>query len=277
MMSIPTYEFAELNGTTIHYQDSGNGNAIVLLHSGVSDLRFWDDQMAAFSANHRVVRFDQRGSGLTPYPATPFSYYDDVHAMLDYLGIEKAAIIGCSFSGGTALNFALRYPERIAALVVVCGAVGGFEYEDSADDKAFKKAFNTKLGAAWDAGDLPACAELLTQYWFDGRGRAPDESDPAIRQRAYDMLLHLMALPEEAGTEVGLEPPAFGRLHTINTPTLAILGTLDEESVNAAMRAVAERVPGAQLAVFEGTAHYPNMEQSAEFNQLVLNFLSSSL
>jgi pimeloyl-ACP methyl ester carboxylesterase len=274
-MEFPTYDFVELNGTTIHYQDVGSGDAIVLLHSGVSDLRFWDDQMDAFTATHRVVRFDQRGSGKTVYPAVPFSYFDDVKALLDYLGIDKAAIVGCSFSGGTALNFALDYPERISAMVVVCGGIGGFEHDASTSQQAYMEAHNAALSAAWDAGDLAACAELLTQYWFDGRGRAPDASDPAIRQRAYDMLLYLMALPEDAETEVGLEPPAFGRLHTIKTPTLAILGSLDEESVNATMRAVADRVPDAHLAVFEDTAHYPNMEHSAEYNRLVLEFLES--
>ena len=272
-MTLPTYDFVELNGTTIHYQDVGSGAAIVLLHSGVSDLRFWDDQMEAFTANHRVVRFDQRGSGYTPYPAVPFSYFDDVRALLDYLGIEQAAVVACSFSGRTAIDFALSYPERITALVTVCGVIGGYEFELDDVARAETAARDAAIGAAYDAGDLATCAEIMAHRWFDGQGRSAENGNPAIRQRAVAMLMHMLELPEEAETEIELDPPAFGRLEQIAVPTLAIAGALDEPRINTQLRIVADRVPNARLVVIEGTAHYPNMEKSAEFNRLVLEFL----
>ena len=153
---------------------------------GVSDLRFWDDQMAAFSANHRVVRFDQRGSGLTSYPprrsATMTTY-----AMLDYLGIEKAATSAAPSAAARRSNFALRYPERIAALVVVCGAVAALSMKTAQTTRFQRlKGFQHQLRRSMGCWICRRCG-ALTQYWFDGRV-VRLISDPAHPQRAYDML-----------------------------------------------------------------------------------------
>ena len=89
-----TYQFAQINGTRMHYDWRGDGHPLVLIHSGVSDLRFWDDQMEAFAAQHRVIRYDVRGHGQTPCPPGDYAYYEDLAALLDHLGVGQAAVLG---------------------------------------------------------------------------------------------------------------------------------------------------------------------------------------
>ena len=69
--------------------------------------------MDALSAEHRVVRPDLRGFGESPLPGGPFSHVEDVRALLDHLGVERAAVVGNSFGGRVALDFALAHPERV--------------------------------------------------------------------------------------------------------------------------------------------------------------------
>ena len=86
------YQFEEINGTRLHYDVRGAGDPLVLIHSGISDLRLWDDQVDAFAARHRVIRYDVRGYGKTPHPPGTFSHHDDLRALLDQLGVDSSVV-----------------------------------------------------------------------------------------------------------------------------------------------------------------------------------------
>ena len=101
-------EFVEINGTRMHYDVRGTGDPLVLIHSGISDLRLWDEQMDAFSATHRVIRYDVRGYGLTTHPAGTYSHHNDLRALLDYLDVNRTAVLGCSIGGAIAIDFTFK-------------------------------------------------------------------------------------------------------------------------------------------------------------------------
>jgi pimeloyl-ACP methyl ester carboxylesterase len=262
---------AFVNGAEIHYEIQGVGDPLVLVHAGIADRRMWDPQLEAFAERYRVIRYDLRGFGETAPVAGPYSHHDDLRALLDHLGVERASFVGCSMGGGVALDFALENPEATAALVLVCSAVGGFE-PDLEPPREWDE-----LVEADAAGDLERVSELEVRIWVDGPRRDPEAVDPAVRDLVREM--NGIALRNEAaglGEEVPLDPPAAERLHEVRCPTLVVVGELDQPF--AALRAdlLTVGVPGARKVTMRGTAHLPNMERSGEFNSLVLEFLSES-
>jgi 3-oxoadipate enol-lactonase len=114
---------AELNGQGIYFEDSGgSGPAVILGHGFLMDGRMFDAQVQALAPEFRVIRWDARGFGRTRWDGEPFTLWDsaaDCVALLDYLGIRQAVIGGMSQGGYCALRVALRYPERVRALVLM--------------------------------------------------------------------------------------------------------------------------------------------------------------
>jgi 3-oxoadipate enol-lactonase len=117
---------AEVNGTSLYYEIVGSGHPLVLIHGFGLDTRMWDDQFEAFAQHYRVVRYDMRGYGKTAPPADEgYSHTDDLKALLEYLRIDRAHILGQSRGGAVAIDFALAHPEATGALVLVDPVLGG--------------------------------------------------------------------------------------------------------------------------------------------------------
>lgn len=277
MRVAPTYQFAELNGTTFHYESRGSGPAMVLLHSGVSDLRFWDDQIDVFAQHYRVIRYDLRGSGKTPGLAGGASAHADLRALLDYLGIDDVIVIGCSIGGGAAIDFSVANPGRVRSLILVAAAVGGYEPEQIDPEAAAERdQIGTTVEAAYAAGEIQRAASLYARLWMDGPKRTPDQVDPVVRAKAVEMIMTMFELPEDDDDGyIELEPDAACHLDAINAPTLVIIGDYDADWLRAHADFIAHTISGAQLEVMRGVAHYPNMEKPEEFNRLVLGFLET--
>lgn len=260
-------EQVNLNGTTFAYEIAGSGPVVVFVHAGIADQRMWATQVEPFAQHFQVVRYDMRGFGQTPIVAGSYAHYQDLRGLLTHLGIEQAIVVGCSKGGAVALDFALAYPEKVKALVLVAAAVHGLRIES---DPLPQEA---ALEAADEAGDLALVSELEVQIWIDG-GRAPDQVDPAVRDLVLEM--NLIALQNEAlrlGEEAKLEPAAANRLAEITVPTLVLIGDLDIPASLQRYEWLISHIPHAQKVILSGVAHLPNMEKPAEFNQLVLDFL----
>lgn len=263
-----------VNGADFHYDLAGPASRppLVLLHAGICDRRMWDDQLPALAAHYRVLRYDLRGFGQTGPAVGPYSHAADLAGVLDALGLERAALIGCSKGGSTALDFALLHPERVSALVLVCSSPSGYRPDPPVPEPPQVPA----LVAAFDAGDLARCAELEVQIWVDGPTRAPGQVPAALRDKVR--VMDLLALQHEvagSGQEQKAAPPAAGRLAEVRAATLVIIGDLDAPISLSSGAALAAGIPAAQRVVIEGTAHLPNLEQPALFNQVVLDFLAS--
>ena len=110
--------FAEVNGTRLFYDVKGTGEPLVLISGGSLDIRLWDEQFEAFKQDRQVIRYDARGIGRSDVPKGPFSHYQDLYALLQFLGIQQADVLGFSFGGGVALDFTLIYPEVVRKLIL---------------------------------------------------------------------------------------------------------------------------------------------------------------
>jgi 3-oxoadipate enol-lactonase len=261
-------QFAEIDGAQIYYEVAGAGHPLLLIHAGVADSRMWDDQWALFAQHYRVIRLDMPGYGQSQVPDRPFASHAQVAQLLTLLGAERAHVVGVSWGGRVALDFALTYPQMLDALVLVCPSVSG--EEPSEDVRRFGEEEERLL----ELGDLDAASELNVRTWVDGPHRGPEQVDPSVRDRVR-MMQHLaFTIPEPEGAAlIRLDPPAIGRLAEVRSRTLVVVGDLDIDEKVAMAKRVANEIPGAQLITFHGTAHMLTMERPEEFGRAALDFL----
>jgi pimeloyl-ACP methyl ester carboxylesterase len=268
--------FAVISGAKLYYEAAGEGHPLLLLHAGVADGRMWDDPFARFAGQYRVVRYDMRGFGRSPMPAAEFSGHGDVAGLLDALAIDRAHLVGLSFGGSVAIDFALAYPQRVSALVLCAPDVGGLEAagEDVYAPSDALKRYWAEESEALQRDDLRAATEANVRMWVDGPDRTPEQVDPVVRQRVYKMQHHAFTIPTPEGARrCPLAPPAFARLGEIRAPTLVLVGDQDVPDFQKRSELVAARIPNARRVVMPGVAHMINMERPDEFNRLVLEFL----
>lgn len=264
----------ETNGGRIFYEVAGAGSPLLLIHAGICDSRMWDDQWATFAAQHRVIRFDARGFGRTTTTDVDFSNRADVLALLDHLAVEQAAVLGVSRGGQIAIDFALEYPQRVAALIPVCAGISGYEADPTSIDSREAALFEA-MEAAEVAAEWEKVAAIDVRLWVDGPLQPEGRAAKSVRERVYAMSLNNYQTITIFGKAEPLDPPAAERLNAISAPTLVVVGDLDTTITQRMAELLATTIPGAQKAVMAGTAHLPSMEQPAEFNRLVLEFLAS--
>jgi len=260
--------FAEVNGARLYYEIAGAGHPLVLVHAGIADSRMWEPQFEAFAQEYRVLRYDMREYGKSEPVPGKFTHYEDLYALMKFLHMESAYVVGCSKGGTTAVNLTLDYPEMVAALITVCSSPEGFRYVGKSPAQL------DEVEVAMEAEDFARAAELEVQIWVDGPKRTPDQVDSRIRNLVRDM--DTIALENEAqaiGEEQELTPPAVERLDEIDIPTLVISGELDVQRAVKGSQWLATNIDGARKVIMSGVAHLPNMERPTEFNQIVLGFL----
>lgn len=264
--------YAEVNGARLHYEMAGAGHPLIMIHAGIANMHYWDDQWEPFSRAYRVVRYDIRGYGKSVMPPGSYDVRADLYALMRSLGIGHAYLMGASIGGGLVIDFALEHPEMVDALIpVVSGLSGG--PEPSEEELRQWKAIEEAMDAAREAGNLDLIDEITTRIWVDGPTRMPEQVNPAVRARVLQMLRDNRDAEGGEGTPVRESPPARGRLGEIHVPTLAIAGEVDLPAIMVTTDLIVAGIPGARKAVIPGVAHAPNMERPEEFNRLVLHFL----
>lgn len=258
-------DFAAVNGTRLYYEVAGDGPPVALVHGFTLDTRMWDDQFLPLAERYRVVRYDARGFGRSDLPTgEPYGHQDDLRALLDHLGIGAAAVIGLSMGGGIAADYALAYPDRATALVLIDAAIGGHRWS-----------------AEWDAAVGPVWRGAREEGIPVAKGRwlALDLFAPANEQSAVGARLGEMVgdysgwhwVNRDPGR--GVKPPAMERLGELIAPTLAIVGERDLPDFHAIAARLGEGAPLARVVTVPGAGHMANMEDPAAVNRLLLDFL----
>jgi pimeloyl-ACP methyl ester carboxylesterase len=246
--------FADVNGTRLYYEVSGSGPPLVLIHGITLDTRMWDDQFEVFSENHQVIRYDVRGHGRSAQPGSePYSNVDDLKALLDHLGIDKANVLGLSMGGGIALRFVLEHPEMVSTLLLADAALEGGVRSARAE-----AIFQEQLQAAAKNGVEAARTLWLEHPFFD-----------AARERPDVAARHWIG----GGRQQRPSYSVAERLGEITAPTLVIVGERDFEDFVTNAHRIASSIPDARLVIIPSVGHMSNLEHPATFNQAVLEFL----
>ncbi len=262
--------FTSVNGVNLYFETKGKGDALLLIHAGVGDSRMWDSQFEALSKTHFVIRCDLRGFGQSDMQPGTFSYYEDISALLNYLNVEKASLIGISFGGYVAIDFSLAYPEKVKSLILGSPALGGYKFKTE-EVLAFFEVENEAL----EHGDLAKATELNLKMWVDGPNRTIEEVRDKMREQVREMQMNIFSQPEvDKVEEKELSPPAVDRLQELAMPLLIIIGDNDVKEFQMISNFIAKSVKKVKKFVISEAAHLPNMEKPDKFNRIVIDFLS---
>jgi pimeloyl-ACP methyl ester carboxylesterase len=254
-------------GGQLHVVVEGEGSPILLVHAGIADLRSWDDLVPLLvDAGYRVARYDTRGFGRSTTDDVEYSNRADLIAVLDGLGIRRAALVGNSRGAMICLDTILESPERAAAFIWVGGGIGGFEGDVTPEELALFEA----MDAAEEAHEGERLADLDVQIWVDGVGQPAGRAPAEIRDAVRAMDLPLYDRGRIIGRPIPMESVANGRLGEVDLPVLAVVGALDTTNTQAAAVRLEQGVRGACRVVVPDVAHMVGMEAPARLAELIL-------
>lgn len=247
----------------------GTGNPLIFLHAGVADRRMWIPQMDELSGRFQTTAYDRRGFGETKAEDEMFSDVEDLRILCDHLGIRSASLVGCSQGGRLAIDFALAYPGRVKAMVLIAPAVSGAPQPENFPPEA--ETLFTALDEADEAEDLVRINEIEANMWLDGPTSPAGRVGGEIRDLFLDMNGIALQMPD---LEMEIEPiSAYERVFDLVMPVLVIWGNLDFPHIKERCRYLVESIPNAQGVEITGAAHLPNLEQPEAVNALIRSFL----
>lgn len=258
--------FTTLDGCTIAYRFDGAEDAPVLLLSNSlgTDMGMWEPQIAAWSRDFRVLRYDSRGHGASSSPAGAYSMDRlgrDAVELLDHLGMEKVHFCGLSKGGMVGQWLAVHAPERLNKLVL-------------ANTSAYMgppTGWQSRIEAVLTNGMAPLTDASIGRWFTPEFPDASPESIAPIRE---------MLLASDPQGYIGccaairdMDQRPTAKLN--RTPTLVIAGSKDASTTVEDGRFLAESAENGQLVALEA-AHLSNVEKTEEFAQAVRGFLAAT-
>ncbi len=239
---------ADVNGIKLYYAVYGSGEPLLMLHGGLGHSDVWGAQIPAFAEKYKVIAVDSRGHGRSTRDDQPFGYdlmADDVVALLDKLGIDKASIVGWSDGGIIGLDIAIRHPERLDKLFAFGANYNLSGLKDDIDKNPTFNAYIERAGKDYarlspTPKDFDAFVEAIAAMWYS----QPDFSKE-----------QMMGIRAPVAIADGEHDEAIRREHT-------------EE--------MAQLIPGAKLVILPNVSHFAFWQDPALFNKAVLEFLAGS-
>lgn len=267
---------ADNGGVKLYFEEAGTGTPIVFLHEFAADLRSWEPQLRFFSRTHRAVAVNARGYPPSDVPQDPAAYgyelfVDDIRAVLDHLGEQRAYVVGLSMGAYAALHFGLTHPGRTLGLVLAGGGSGS----QKADQADFREQADA-LAERFLKDGMPTVAPTLSlsptrvqlqnkdpRGWADFNGYLEEHSaeGSALTVRNYQ----------------GGRPSLYdfeADLSKLTVPVLLAVGDEDDPclEVNLFLK---RTIPASGLWVVPKTGHGINLEEPAAFNDALQRFFSA--
>ncbi|MFC2134598.1 alpha/beta fold hydrolase [Bacteroidota bacterium] len=252
-------DYIEIGNDKIFYEISGEGPAIIFIHDGLVHSAIWDDQISFFSKTHKVIRYDRRGYGNSTAATEAYSNVEDLNSIFNYFKIENACLVAMSSGGRLAINFTLKYPEKVNSLVLVGAVVGGFSYT---------KHFLTRGGHL--SADLSGQEERRAYYASDDPYEIYSENVSA-KEKVSKLIKDF---PHKEGYHYTRSKPALQRLNEIKIATLILVGEFDIPDVHAHAGAITAGIPNSIRDIIPKAGHLIPIEKPDLFNQRVNNFLN---
>jgi pimeloyl-ACP methyl ester carboxylesterase len=240
---------AHVNGIDIHYEHSGEGHRLFFLNGSGATLESTRARIDPYRARFEVLAHDQRGLGQTEIPPGPYSMHDyaqDALALLDFVGWSSCRVIGVSFGGMVAQEFAVTWPDRVERLVLACtspGGAGGSSYPLH------------ELGSPTDPTERERIL-LLVDTRFTAEYLAAHPADPGLASRLANPSPEAKSTERRRGEREQLlarrTHDVMNRLPSITCPTLVAAGRYDRIAPLANSKAIVGQIPDSELQVYEG-------------------------
>jgi len=223
----------------------------------------WESQIEALASSHRVIAPDLRGFGRSanlPPARSVDEHADDLAALLDRLGVDRAAVVGLSMGGYIAFAMLRRHPSRVRALVLA-------DTRAKPDTEEGKRNRDANIDFVRERGAAALMQKLLPALVADGADEDVKRTVLEIggSQSAEGVANALMALRDR--------PDSTPLLPRIAVPTAVIVGEEDTLSPVTEMQEMARAIPNASFTVVRGAGHLSNLERASDFNEALRNAL----
>ncbi|WP_292171340.1 alpha/beta hydrolase [Mesorhizobium sp.] len=239
--------YAPVNGIQMYYAVFGAGDPVLLIHGGLGHADIWASQVATLSKTHKVIVADSRGHGRSTRTEQPYGYdlmASDYLALLDYLKIDKTALVGWSDGGIIGIDIALHHPERLTRL--------------------FAQAANVTT----DGVDPGVMTNKTFAAYIERSGRdykkmskTPDQYDAFVAQISHMWESEPAWIKEQLGK--------------IATPTAIVAGDHDEAIKREHTEYMASVIPGAKLIILPNASHFAMLQAPDEYSKAALDFIDA--
>lgn len=262
------------DGVRLHYEECGSGTAVIFVHEFAGDHRAWESQMRHFGQRYRAITYAARGYPPSDVPTDVGKYSqgraaDDIAAVLDQLGLQKAHVVGLSMGGFASLHFGFRHPARALSLCVAGCGYGA--------EKGQREKFRTEVDAVTAFLDEHGIEAFAAKYAYGPTRVQFENKDP----RGFQEFKRQLAEHSATGarnTQLGLqrERPSLydlvDQMKTLTIPTLVLTGDEDWPCLQPALL-MKQTIPSAALSVMPNCGHTINLEDPDQFNRLVRDFI----
>lgn len=280
----PDSRFIDVDGVEIHYKEMGAGDTTyILLHGFGASVFSWHEVMDDFAAIGRVIAYDRPAFGLTSRPMpnewrngqNPYSVDANVAhlaALMDALGIERAVLVGNSAGGGAAAAFALTYPQRVQALILVSPAVGGGGGRFPAWlNPIFTTPQMRHMGPLLVRSIAQTGNDTIRQAWHDPSKITPNVFEgyrKPLRTHNWDRALYEFSFAPRPA-------PLRERMRELTMPVLVITGDDDRIVPTASSVTLAEEF-NFPITVLPACGHVPQEECPQDFMAALDQFIKPS-
>lgn len=237
--------YAKVNGVEIYYAVYGSGEPLILLHGGLGNTDYWGGQIAPFAAKYKVINIASRGHGRSTRDEQPYGYHlmaSDVIAVMDYLSIKKANIVGWSDGGNIGLDIAINNPDRLIKLFAFGANYNPDGVKPSVDTDATFGAYVERAAADY--------AKL---------SKTPKQFDDFVGQ-----------ISEMWATQPNFTPE---QLKSIKVPVAISDGEYDEAIKLEHTKQMAAYIPNSELILMPNLSHFAMWQDPEAFNKAVLDYL----
>ena len=249
-----------MSAVAVSYTVDGAADApVVVLSNSLGATRgMWNPQVPALAERYRVVTYDARGHGESAAPPGPYTLddlVDDLVALLDEVGAERAHVAGLSLGGMTAMRLAVREPQRLDRLAVLCTSA-----------KPDPQPFLDRAAAVRSGGTAPLAPAIAARWLTPGYAA----EHPELVAELESMIAGADDDGYAACAEVVAAVDLREDLARITSPTLVISGQEDLALPPAHQQLIAEGIPGARLLTLSPAAHLANLEQTRQVTESLL-------
>ncbi|SKA35785.1 Pimeloyl-ACP methyl ester carboxylesterase [Enhydrobacter aerosaccus] len=236
---------APVNGVSIWYATFGGGEPVVLLHGGLANANYWGGQVPSLARKYRVIVMDSRGHGRSTRNAEPYGYdlmASDVLGLMDYLKIDKAAIVGWSDGAIIGLDIAMKHPERVSRL--------------------FAFAANSDPSGVKDVTKSPVFTKFIARAEKEYEALS---ATPKDYKRFLEEISHMWeSQPHWTESDLG----------RIKVPTWIVDGDHDEAIHRENTELMAGAIPRTGLLIQPEVSHFSMLQAPDQFTGDILRFLA---
>ena len=254
------------NGITIHYEERGKGEPLILIMGLGAPGGVWELHAQAYEKHFRCILMDNRGAGGSDKPAGPYTtrmMAEDTAGLMDALGIASARVAGISMGSCIAQELALAHPEKVRSLALISSWARCDKYTVAIFEH-FKKM---------RAVALPADFMQLLQLWIFTPGHYEAHFADMLEGQRLAAEGYMPVQAFQGQCDACATHDALGRLGGIKAPALLTVGDADIFTPLRLSQEMRERMPNARMEVFKGWGHCHHWEDLERFNKITTEFL----